>query len=62
MSVSNDDLVAFLLINTWAVATGRRLRTDVPPSELSERELVDFWADDQLWPALPRHDQCARCQ
>jgi hypothetical protein len=62
MSVSNDDLVAFLLINTWAVATSRRLRSDVPPSELTERELIDFWADDHLWPALPRDDRCARCQ
>jgi hypothetical protein len=51
MSDPNDDLVAFLLISTWALATGRRLRSDVPPGELTERELIDFWSDDHLWPA-----------
>lgn len=57
MSVSNDGLVAFLLTNTWAAAAGRRRRCDVPPSELTERGLVDFWANDRLWPALPWHDR-----
>ena len=62
MSVSNDDLIAFVLISTWALATGRRLRADVPPQQLTERELIDFWADDHRWPALSWDDRRARCQ
>jgi len=38
MSVSNDDLVAFLLISTWALTTDRRLRSDVRPWELPESD------------------------
>jgi hypothetical protein len=41
-----DDLLATLLIHSWMVATGRTLRADVPPPELSAEELIDFWADD----------------
>jgi hypothetical protein len=61
MPVSNDDLVAFLLISPWALRTGRRLRSDVPPWELPESELIEFWADDHLWPADTWDDRCARC-
>lgn len=43
---SEDDLLAFLLVNTWTLITGRVLRSDVPPSQLSVEELIDFWADD----------------
>jgi hypothetical protein len=43
---SDDDLLATLLIRSWMVATGRTLRDDVPPPELSAEELIDFWADD----------------
>jgi hypothetical protein len=43
---SYDDLLATLLIRSWMVATGRTLRTDVPPAELPVEELIDFWADD----------------
>lgn len=57
MCVSNDDSIAFLLINTWSLATGRQLRSDVPPGKLAESELIDFWADDHLWPAPPCDDQ-----
>lgn len=62
MPVTNDDVVAFLLISAWSVATGRQLRSDVPPTELTAGELVDFWTDDHLWPALPWDDRSARCQ
>jgi hypothetical protein len=62
MSVSSEDLVAFLLISTWALATGRRLRSDVPPGELTESELIEFWADDHLWPALQWDDRFPRRQ
>jgi hypothetical protein len=45
--LSDDDLLALVLIYTWTLVTGRTLRSDVPPQELSEEELIDFWADDQ---------------
>jgi hypothetical protein len=57
MPVINDDFVAFLLIATWTLVTGRELRSDVPPGELTEQELVDFWADDHLWPADTWNDR-----
>ncbi|MGH3191245.1 MAG: hypothetical protein ACRDOL_29160 [Streptosporangiaceae bacterium] len=44
---ADDKLIACLLIRTWALATGRTLRSDVNPCELSAAELIDFWADDQ---------------
>lgn len=47
MRGSNDEIIAFLLINTWALSTGRTLRSDVPPRDLSEQELIDFWADPE---------------
>ncbi|MGE5289358.1 MAG: hypothetical protein ACM3ML_19595 [Micromonosporaceae bacterium] len=45
---AEDDLLAFLLIHTWTLTTGRVLRSDVPPSQLSEEELIAFWADDHI--------------
>jgi hypothetical protein len=30
------------------LATGRSLRGDVPPDELTTEELIDFWSGDQL--------------
>jgi hypothetical protein len=36
-----------LLITNWSLATGRTLRSDVPPHQLTEKELIAFWADDQ---------------
>jgi hypothetical protein len=62
MLVSDDERVATLLINTWSLATGRRLRSDVPPGDLTESELIEFWADDQLWPVPQWDDRYARCQ
>jgi hypothetical protein len=62
MPLATDDLLAFMLIRTWSIATGRRLRRDVPPAELTERELIDFWTDDHLWPAPTWDDPSARCQ
>ncbi len=59
-SQAEENLLAFLLIHTWTLTTGRILRSDVPPAQLSEDELIAFWADDHishaareplLWPA-----------
>jgi hypothetical protein len=47
-ATSEDELLAFLLIKTWTLATGRVLPPDVPPSQLSEEELIAFWADDHI--------------
>ena len=44
-SWSDDELIARLLLVTWKLSTGRMLR-DVPPGELTEEELINFWADD----------------
>lgn len=41
-----DDRLAWLLVRMWALASGRTLRADVPPDELTEDELIGFWADD----------------
>ena len=45
--LSEDELIARLLIHTWTLATGKTLRCDVPPHELTEQELIDFWSDDR---------------
>jgi hypothetical protein len=42
----DDVLLAHVLISTWTLITGRLLRSDVPPWELGEEELINFWADD----------------
>jgi hypothetical protein len=44
--LSHDEFVARLLVDIWTLATGRTLRCDVPPHELTAEELIDFWADD----------------
>lgn len=46
--LTEDDLVARLLIHTWMLTTGRTLRSDIQPHELAEEELINFWADDYL--------------
>jgi hypothetical protein len=46
--LSDDELIARLLIHTWTLTTGKTLRGDVPPHELTEEELIDFWSDDRL--------------
>jgi hypothetical protein len=45
-SLSDDELMAQLLINTWTLTTGKTLRRDVPPQELAEEELIDFWSEE----------------
>jgi hypothetical protein len=50
----DDDVLAGLLIRMWALASGRSLPPGVPPGQLSEDELIGFWADD-LAPAAGRH-------
>ncbi len=49
---AEDELLAFLLIHTWTLLTGRVLRSDVAPAQLSEEELIAFWADDHIAPAF----------
>lgn len=43
---TGDEILAIVLIRMWALASGRTLRSDVPPGQLSEEELIAFWADD----------------
>jgi hypothetical protein len=45
-SLSDDELMAQLLINTWTLTTGKTLPRDVPPQELAEEELIDFWSEE----------------
>jgi hypothetical protein len=52
--LSEDELLALLLIHTWTLTTGKTLRCDVPPQELTEEELIEFWSDDHLDPTA-RH-------
>jgi hypothetical protein len=42
---SDDELLAFTLIQVWALTTGRTLRSDVLPERLSARDLIEFWSD-----------------
>jgi len=49
-----DDILAAVLIRMWALASGRTLRSDVPPDQLSREELIAFWADD-MTPHSGRH-------
>ena len=46
-----DEVLAAVLIRMWALASGRTLRSDVPPDQLSAEELIAFWADDMTPPA-----------
>ncbi|TDB92487.1 hypothetical protein [Actinomadura sp. 7K534] len=43
---SDDEHLAFLLVATWSLRTGRRLR-HAPPEQLTETELLDFWSDPE---------------
>ncbi|MGH3279816.1 MAG: hypothetical protein ACRDNW_11865 [Trebonia sp.] len=47
----DDELLAAVLIRMWTLASGRTLRRDVPPDQLSTEELIAFWADDMTPPA-----------
>lgn len=42
----DESLLAALYMRMWALASGRPLPRNVPPGELTEEELVSFWADD----------------
>jgi hypothetical protein len=46
--------LAALLVRMWSLASGRTLPHGVRPADLTEQELLDFWADD-LSPACGRH-------
>jgi hypothetical protein len=46
-SPSDTALIALSLFTVWAARTGRVLR-NIPISELTPEELIEFWADDQL--------------
>jgi len=43
-----DDLLAAILITSWALATGRTLPAGISPRSLSEEDLISFWADDRM--------------
>jgi hypothetical protein len=43
---ADDDLLAAIFVRMWALASGRVLPRNVRPDELSEEELIAFWADD----------------
>jgi hypothetical protein len=43
-----DDLLAAILTTYWTLATGRTLPAGVSPRSLSEEDLINFWADDQM--------------
>ena len=45
LSTSDDDLLAFLLVCIWVLATGRPFPR-VPLQQMTEQQLIDFWADD----------------
>jgi hypothetical protein len=44
--LADDDHLAAMYICMRSLASGRWLRDDVPPQQLSEEELIAFWADD----------------
>jgi hypothetical protein len=50
----DDGHLAAMYIRMWSLASGRRLRDDMPPDQLSEDELITFWADD-FAPPSGRH-------
>ncbi|XVQ10530.1 hypothetical protein ACQP1W_49865 [Spirillospora sp. CA-255316] len=51
---SDDEYLAFLLVATWSLQTGRQLR-QVPVEELTEGELMAFWSDP-AWETAPTLD------
>jgi hypothetical protein len=42
----DDGELAALFIRMWSLASGRAVPRDVPPDQLTEEELIGFWADD----------------
>jgi hypothetical protein len=65
---SEDDLLAAVLIRIWELTSGRELPRDVPLDQLSDEELIAFWADDSSRAAgrhaarIPGYDQRAALQ
>lgn len=53
--INEDRILAMLLIDTWTLTTGRRLRK-APPCQLSETELIDFLSDDLMAEPNPAPD------
>jgi hypothetical protein len=49
-----DEQLAGLLIRMWSLASGRMMRRDVSVDQLTEDELIGFWADD-FSPVRGRH-------
>lgn len=43
-----------MFVVMWSLASGRTLRADVSPDQLTEDELIVFWADD-FSPPSGRH-------
>jgi hypothetical protein len=50
---TGDELIAQLLIHTWMLTTGKTLPYGILPGDLTEEDLIDFWADEQMQPAPP---------
>jgi hypothetical protein len=48
---ADDDVLAAVLIRMWSLASGRILRSNVRPDQLTEEELIRFWADDMVSPS-----------
>lgn len=48
---SDEERLAWLLVRMWSLASGRTVRADVPPDQLTEEELIGFWADDFTVPS-----------
>jgi hypothetical protein len=52
---AEDDTLVLLLVSTWELCTGRTLRS-APASELTEDELIEFWADDRTAGTFARYE------
>lgn len=50
----DEQQLADTLVRMWSLASGRRLRPGIRPDQLSEDELIEFWADD-FTPPSGRH-------
>jgi hypothetical protein len=55
----DDEYMAGLLIRMWTLASGRTLRSDIRPEQLSSEELIRFWADDLTRPSGRHADPSA---
>ena len=50
VSEPDDEQLAALLVRMWSLASGRTVRSDVSLDQLTEEELIRFWADDFTQP------------